>query len=239
VREPFLDQGRTRGYLQDDAEAMRRQVIDAHRAGWRVAAHAIGDRAVDLVLDFLEEAQHTAPRPDARHRVEHAGITDTDQVARMARLGVTPLPQHRFLYEIGDTMLDAVGPERSDRLYRHASMLAVGLRVPGSSDRPVVGGAPLAGMQSMVERRSSAGRLIGPDERVDAVTALRAYTMDTAWVAGDEHVRGRLSPGLLADLVLLGDDVTAVDSDRISRTEVLATLVGGEFTHGREVVAPG
>jgi predicted amidohydrolase YtcJ len=109
--------------------------------------------------------------------------------------------------------------------------------VPGSSDRPVANGAPLAGMQSMVERTSSSGDVLGADERVDAVTALRAYTVDTAWVAGEEVDRGSLTPGRLADFAVLGDDVTTIPSGRIAATEVVATYAGGVCTHGHEALA--
>jgi predicted amidohydrolase YtcJ len=239
VVEPFCDHGHSQGYLQDNPELMRRRMVAAHLGGWRVAAHAIGDRAIDFALDCFEEAQQRRPRPELRHRIEHAGITRPDQVGRMAVLGVTPVPQHRFLYELGDTMVDAVGDDRRDYLYRHASFLEAGLRVPGSSDRPVVDGAPLAGIQSMVERLSASGQEIGPAERVDATTALASYTLDTAWVAGDEAVRGRLAPGYLADFVVLGDDITAIPSDRIATTQVVATFVDGRCSHGAEAVMPG
>jgi predicted amidohydrolase YtcJ len=230
--EPFCDHGNPPGYLQDDPEFMRAGILGAHAACWRVAAHAIGDRAVDLALDIFAEAQRRHPRPDVRHRIEHAAVTNPEQITRMAELGVTPVPQPRFLYEIGDTMAAAVGPDRVDRLYRHASFLRAGLRVPGSSDRPVADGAPLLGMQSMVQRLTSGGTVLGPDERVDGLTALRAYTRDAAWVAGEEHAWGSLTPGKLADFVLLSDDVTAVPAEEIGSIGVLATFVGGRCVHG-------
>jgi predicted amidohydrolase YtcJ len=231
MHDPFCDR-HGNGYFQDDPELMRSRILGAHAAGWRIAAHAIGDRAIDLALDVFAEMQRAHPRPDARPRIEHAAVTTPEQIARMAELGVTPVPQARFLYEIGDTMAAAVGPDRAAGLYRHASFLRAGLRVPGSSDRPVAAGAPLLGMQAMVERRSSAGAVIGPDERVDAVTALRAYTLDAAWIAGEERERGSLTPGKLADFVLLTDDVTAVEPDRIGAAGVVATFVGGRCVHG-------
>jgi predicted amidohydrolase YtcJ len=211
---------------------MRSRILGAHAAGWRIAAHAIGDRAIDLALDVFAEMQRAHPRSDARPRIEHAAVTTPEQIARMAQLGITPVPQARFLYEIGDTMAAAVGPDRTTWLYRHASFLRAGLRVPGSSDRPVASGAPLLGMQSMVQRLSSSGLLIGPDERVDATTALRAYTLDAAWIAGEEHERGSLTPGKLADFVLLTDDITAMSPDGMGATGVIATFVGGLCTHG-------
>jgi predicted amidohydrolase YtcJ len=233
MHEVFCDR-HSHGYFQDDPGLLRSLILRAHATGWRIAAHAIGDRAIDLALDAFAEMQRTHPRPDARPRIEHAAVTTPEQIARMAELGVTPVPQARFLYEIGDTMAAAVGPDRAAGLYRHASFLRAGLRVPGSSDRPVAAGAPLLGMQSMVQRRSSTGTVIGPDERVDAATALRAYTLDAAWIAGEEHERGSLTPGKLADFVLLTDDVTVVEPDRIGDVGVVATFVGGQCTHGAE-----
>jgi predicted amidohydrolase YtcJ len=103
--------------------------------------------------------------------------------------------------------------------------------VPGSSDRPVAPGAPLLGMQSMVERLSSGGAVIGADERVSAAQALRAYTIDEAWASHDEHARGSVTRGKLADLVLLDDDPLRVAADRIGAIGVLATLVAGSPVH--------
>ncbi|MGY1640531.1 amidohydrolase [Geodermatophilus sp. SYSU D00703] len=229
LSEPFCDHGTA--VLQGDPDQMRRLVVDAHRAGWRVAAHAIGDAAVDLALDTFAEAARLHPRGDVRHRIEHAGLVRPDQLARFADLGVVPVPQPRFLYAVGDTMAAAVGPRRVDWLYRHRSFLDAGLRVPGSSDRPVAPGAPLLGMQSMVERLSSGGTVIGADERVSAAQALRAYTIDEAWASHDEATRGSVSPGKVADLVLLSDDPLRVDADRIGAIDVLATLLAGTPVH--------
>jgi predicted amidohydrolase YtcJ len=229
LSEPFCDHGTA--VFQDDPERMRRLVVDAHRSGWRVAAHAIGDDAVDLALDTFAEAARVHPRTDVRHRIEHAGLVRPDQLARFAELGVVPVPQPRFLHAVGDTMAAAVGPKRADWLYRHRSFLDAGLRVPGSSDRPVAPGAPLLGMQSMVERLSSGGAVIGADERVSAAQALRAYTLDEAWASHDEATRGSVTPGKVADLVLLSADPLRVDADRIGAIDVLATLLAGTPVH--------
>ncbi|MEJ2868281.1 amidohydrolase [Actinomycetospora sp. OC33-EN08] len=231
MSEPFVDRDHA-GYYQDDPDHMHDMIVGAHLAGWTVAAHAIGDRAVAMGLDAFADAQARLPRPTVRHRIEHAGVVSDEEIQRFAALGITPVPQARFLVEIGDSMAAAVG-DRTDLLYRHASFLRAGVRVPSSSDRPCVAdGHPLRTMAAMVTRRSSSGRLIGPDERVDAVTALRSLTVDTAWIAGDEALRGSLAVGKYADLVVLGDDVTAIDPDRIGDTEVVATLLEGEPTHG-------
>ncbi|MGI5121106.1 amidohydrolase [Marinactinospora thermotolerans] len=238
VSEPFCGHhAHGSGYFQDDPERMRRLVIDAHRAGWRVAAHAIGDEAIDLALAAFAEAQQSLPRRDVRHRIEHSAVVRPDQLDRYAELGVVPVPQAHFLYAVGDTMSEALGPERTRWMYRHRSFLDHGLRVPGSSDRPVAPGAPLLGMQSMVERRTASGAVLAPQERVTAEEALRAYTLDAAWASHDEHRRGSLTPGKAADFVLLADDPLDVDSGQIGGIHVLATFVAGECVHGADLIA--
>ncbi|HET6636846.1 MAG TPA: amidohydrolase [Streptomyces sp.] len=235
VTEPLCGHGH-HGVYQDDPADMRALMVAAHRAGWRVAAHAIGDEAVDLALDTFAEAQAVAPRPDVRHRIEHSCVVRPDQLDRYAALGVVPVPQAHFLHAIGDTMAEALGPARTGWLYRHGSFLRHGLRVPGSSDRPVAAGAPLLGMQSMVQRLSRDGLLLGADERVSAEVALRAYTLDAAWASHEEDRRGSLSPGKHADFVLLSEDPTAVDGERIGALQVLATFVAGDCVHGAETL---
>ncbi|MEU6643186.1 amidohydrolase [Saccharomonospora sp. NPDC046836] len=232
VTEPFCGHGGD-GVLGDDPEVLRARMLAAHRGGWRIAAHAIGDRAIDLTLDVLEQAQRELPRPDVRHRIEHAAMVRPDQLERMVALGVVPVPQARFLYEIGDTMAEAIGEHRVPWLYRHKSFVDAGLRVPGSSDRPCVSaGAPLLGIRSMLERTTKAGAVLSPDESVDAEEALRAYTTHSAYAAHQENERGRIAAGAFADLVLLDDDPTTVPSSRIGDLEVLATFVAGRAVHG-------
>jgi predicted amidohydrolase YtcJ len=223
----FADTPGSRGYLQGSPDALTDTIVAAHRAGWRVATHAIGDAAIDLVLDAYAAAQRDHPRPDPRHRIEHFGVSRPDQVARAASLGVIPVPQGRFAHEIGDGMLRALGPERSAWAYRQRSLLDAGIVVPGSSDRPVVNGAPLLGMHDMVNQRTASGVPFNPAEAVTGLEALRAYTYGSAYASKQEHVKGTLSVGKLADLVVLSGDPTR--TDRISDIEVLRTMVGGRF----------
>jgi len=219
--------GAGRGYLQADAAQLQATIIAAHRSGWQVAAHAIGDRAVDLVLDAYAQALAASPRPDPRHRIEHFGLTQARQVTRAAELGVIAVPQGRFASELGDGMLAAVGPGRHDWLYRQRSLLAAGMVLPGSSDRPVVAGAPLLGIADMVGRRTASGAPLNPGEAITVPQALYAYTAGSAYASRQEHVKGSIIPGQLADLVVLSEDPTVVSPDRIAGLAVLATLVDG------------
>src|SRR5215831_13635357 len=220
--DDFADDGSGRGYLQADADDLRAAIV---------ATHAIGDRAVDLVLDAYAEALARYPRRDPRHRIEHFAVVQPRQVARAAELGVMAVPQGRFATELGDGMLAAVGPGRHAWLYRQRSLLEAGMVLPGSSDRPVVAGAPLLGIDGMVNRRTSSGAPFNPDEAVTAEQALRAWTWGSAYASRQEHVKGSIAPGLLADLVVLSEDPTAVSPDRITGLEVLATITGGVPRH--------
>jgi predicted amidohydrolase YtcJ len=225
----YADTPGNRGYLQGDAAALTATILAAHRGGWRVAAHAIGDAAIDLTLDAYAAAQAEHPRPDVRHRIEHFGVARADQVRRAAELGVVPVPQARFVPEIGDGMLAALGPDRVADAYRLRSLLDAGLALPGSSDRPVTDGAPLLGIQAMVTRTTGSGRDFGPSERIGAREALRAYTLGSAYASHQEHRTGSLTVGKLADLVVLSDDPAAVEPDRIADIAVLRTMIGGEW----------
>jgi predicted amidohydrolase YtcJ len=228
MHEDYAGSPGDRGYFQDDPAELTARIIAAHRSGWQVAAHAVGDRAIDLALDAYAEAQRRYPRPGARHRIEHFALTRPDQVRRTAGLGVVPVPQGRFATELGDGFIAALGPERQDGLYRQRSLLDAGLVLPGSSDRPVVAGAPLLGVHDMVNRRTAAGAPFNPGEAITAEEALRAYTAGSAYASRAERTKGMIAPGLLADLAVLSDDPAAVSPAAIGGITVLATLVDGQ-----------
>jgi predicted amidohydrolase YtcJ len=228
MTEPFADETDNRGYLQRDAQELRELIVRAHRAGWQIATHAIGDLAVSTALDCYEAALRDLPRDDHRHRIEHCGVTREDDLDRIARLGVIPVPQGRFVNEIGDGMARALGPERTLSCYRQRSFLDRGIPLPGSSDRPVVTGTPLLGIADLVLRRTSSGAPFGPDEALTAEQALHAWTLGSAYATFEEHRRGSLVPGKLADLAVLSGDLTTVDPEQIAELRVLATVVGGE-----------
>jgi hypothetical protein len=230
---PYDGAGETsnRGYLQGDAGRLTQAIIAAHRAGWRVAAHAIGDRAIDLALDAFADAAARYPRQDTRHRIEHFAAARPDQVARAAALGVIPVGQGRFATEIGDGMLASVGPSRHPWLYRQRSVLDAGIVLPGSSDRPVVTGTPLLGIHDMVNRRTASGAPFNAGEAVTAQEALRAYTWGSAYASKAELVKGSVEAGKLADFTVLSEDPVAVSPGRIAGLEVIATIVDGRLRY--------
>lgn len=230
MEEGFDDDRSNTGYPQDDPDRLRSVIVGAHLAGWQVATHAIGDAAVAFVLRCYEEALALAPRRDHRHRIEHCGVMPPTSLARLAALGVIPVPQARFVGELGDGMAAALGPVRARYAYRLRSVLEAGAVLPGSSDRPVVEGRPLAGIADMVCRRTESGALFGDEaERLAPEEALRAYSHGSAVADRVEADRGSLRPGQLADAVVLAADPRAIAGGEIAWLPVLATLVGGEL----------
>ena len=218
------------GHLQDDPEYMTAAILDGHAAGWQLAVHAIGDRALDFTLDTLEEAHRRFPR-HVRHRIEHCGMTRPEQLKRIADLDAIPVIQPAFLYDNGDDYSTIMGARRSAWMYRGKAFLDHGITIAGSSDRPVSDGAPLKAIQFMVDRTSKGGNRIGPDEAVTVDQALTAYTRGAAAACRREDDLGTLSVGKLADFAVLGDDPRTHDVAKISRIPVVATFVGGEAVH--------
>jgi predicted amidohydrolase YtcJ len=218
------------GQLQDDPNLMAAAIVNGHAAGWQLAVHAIGDRAVDFALDAVEQAQRLVPRPDARHRIEHCGLVRPHQLDRIAALRLIPVVQPTFLWVHGDDYAAIMGQERAPRMYRGRAFLDRGITIAGSSDRPVADGSPLRAIQFMVERMSPGRQVIGGNEAVTVEQAVAAYTRRCIRVS-PRAPAGQRHPGKLADLVVLGDDPRAVDPSRIGEIDVLATVAGGEFAH--------
>ncbi|HKS45247.1 MAG TPA: amidohydrolase [Amycolatopsis sp.] len=229
MHKDFTGETGNRGYFQLPEEELAETVLRAHAAGWQIATHAIGDRAISTVLDAYEAALKAHPRADHRHRIEHCAVLPPAGLARIAALGLVPVPQGRFISEIGDGMRAALGPSREDWCYRLKSFLDAGCVLPGSSDRPVVSGAPLLGLADMVRRRTSGGHLLGPAERLSPAQALHAYTLGSAYATFREHDLGTLEVGKLADFAVLSADPTTEST--LDEARVLATAIGGELVY--------
>ncbi len=222
-----------RGLLQFPEAELRRRIIGAHLAGWQVATHAIGDAALDVVMDLFEEAQRLYPRTDTRHRIEHLSVASDEQIARAARLGLVPVPQGRFVYELGDGAARAMGPERAAMAYRIKALLDAGLEIPASTDAPVVSADPILNIHALVNRKTATGADFTPVERITVVQAIRAYTVGSAYAVHEEDRKGTLAHGMLADLTVLSSDLHGVAPEDIEDVKVTATVVGGQLAYGQ------
>lgn len=220
------------GVLLYDPDTLTRYVVGTHKAGWTVAAHAIGDRAIDHVLDAFELAQREAPRPGVRHRIEHYALATDERIRRTAALGITPVPQGVFISDFGDGMAAAVEPEMRDLIYRVKSLADAGIVLNGSTDSPVSDANPLVSIHDMVNRVTASGAVLGAAERISAAEAVRAYTYGSAYAVGQERDKGTIAVGMLADFVTLSDDLLQIAPDRIRDQRVTGTVIGGEVVFG-------
>ncbi|TVR93571.1 MAG: amidohydrolase [Trueperaceae bacterium] len=229
MSEGYVGAPDNQGLFTTPRETLRDWILRAHRSGWQCAVHAIGDIAVSFILDCYEEALQDAPRADHRHRIEHCAITRPETLERIARLGVVPVPQQRFIGELGDGFLRVLGRERVRWCYVQRSYLDHGIELPGSSDRYVVRGTPLLGIHDAVNQVTDAGEPFSPEEALTADEALRAFTLGSAFASFDERNKGSIEAGKLADVVVLDADPTRVDPRSIRDISVVLTMIGGEI----------
>ncbi|GJD53039.1 N-substituted formamide deformylase [Methylobacterium crusticola] len=232
MSQPYLGEPETRGLmLLKDAE-MAAYVSDYHRMGYQLAVHAIGDAAIEQTLDAFEAALAADPDPDRRHRVEHCGFNRPDQIDRMVRLGVEPVPQPVFHYDFGDLYRTVVGDARAFAAYPMRTWIARGLRPAASSDAPVCDINPFPNLYTMVTRRTSRGAVMDEGQVLTMAEALAAFTEFGAYVNRCEHHRGRLAPGLAADVAVFSRDLLAAAPEAVLHdTRCDLTIRGGVVVH--------
>ncbi|MFD5598882.1 amidohydrolase [Leucobacter sp. NPDC058333] len=229
VTEDYCGHDHNTGYLLDEPAVYRERALGAYRAGWPLALHAIGDAAIDLALDLIEEAQDRYGRRDTPCRVEHFGIARPDQVERAGRLAVAVTPQAGFISSFGAQMADRVGPERESWLYRGRSVIDAGVILAGSSDLPVADNNLRRGMQAAVDRVTDTGSLLAPDEAITPEEALRTHTEWAARATGEIASKGTLERGKLADFTVFS--ASPLTADRIADLDIVATVLGGELSY--------
>jgi hypothetical protein len=212
-------------------EQLDELVFEIHEAGFQVAVHSNGDREIDMVLDAVEKALARLPRPDHRHRIEHASVVNLRMLERAKKLGVV-LALHSYVWEHGDKM-EAYGEGRWGMMHANRSALDLGIPVAGNSDYGVSAADPLLRIQSMVTRTSAAGKVYGAEQRISVEEAIAVWTLGSAYSTFDEDVKGSLEVGKLADFIILSDDPAAVPTDRIKDIAVEMTFIDGLLMYER------
>jgi len=228
--EPFLDAPDDRGLFVTEPEQMREWALAADAAGLQLLIHAIGDRANASLLDIFAEVAERNGERDRRSRIEHAQHLRPQEIQRIAAMGVIPSMQPYHAIDDGRWAEGVIGPERSRHTYAFRSLLDAGARLAFGSDWSVAPASPILGIHAAVARQTLDGAHPGgwvPEEKIGVEEALVAYTGNGAYASFDESRKGRLMPGLLADLVILDRDITAVPVDDIRQARVLRTVVGG------------
>jgi len=229
---PYKGDASYRGYPAVPREKLIAMVADFHKAGMQLAVHGNGDASIDDILDAFEMALEQRPAADPRLILIHAQMAREDQLARMKALGVTPSFFSAHTYYWGDRHRDIfMGPERAARMSPTKSAETIGLRYSVHLDTPVTPMLPMQMLWSTVNRISTSGAEIGPEQRVSVINALRAMTIDAAWQVFQEDRIGSLESGKYADLVILdGDPLTAAD---VRDLAVVETIVGGRTLYER------
>ncbi len=238
LREPYTIQpeGRTgfRGYPSLSREELVESVKALHRDGNQIAIHANGDAAIDDVIFAFREALKERPKDDHRFRVEHAQMTREDQLDAYRELGITPSFFVSHTYYWGDVHRDIFqGPERAAHTSPLASAVKRGIRFSIHLDTPVTPMSPLQAIWSAVNRRTREGKVLGPDQRIAPVDAIRAVTIDAAFQNFEEKVKGSIEIGKFADLTILAENPSTVDPAKIKDIQVLETIVGGKSVYSK------
>ncbi|NRD72457.1 amidohydrolase [Shewanella sp. VB17] len=226
---PFNGDADYRGYPRHDREKLADRIMKIHSAGRQVFLHANGDAAIDDALYAFRKAQEAFPREDTRHTLIHAQMAREDQLDEMAELGLIPSFFQLHTYYWGDRHRDIfMGPERAFRMSPTKSAADRGMRFTIHTDTPVVPMDPMLMIWSAVNRVSTSGQVIGREQSITALEALRATTINSAFQNFEDHIKGSIEPGKLADFTILAENPLKVDPIRIKDIQILEAIVGGD-----------
>jgi len=214
--------------IQPDQAALNGLALDAHRAGFQLAFHAVDEDTIAAVIEALEYVDNRSRVKGRRHRIEHCAECPPSLLERIKKLGAVIVTQPPFIYSSGERYLATVPQGQLPWLYRIKAPLESGVVVAGSSDAPVAPENPLVGVYSAVTRRAESGQVLLPGERITVNQALALYTVNAACASFEEGVKGSIAPGKLADLVVLSADPTKIPPEQIKDVKVDMTIIGGE-----------
>jgi len=215
------------GVLSEDPASLKERMEVAHKAGFQISVHAIGDKAIEIVLDIYEDILSRYPREDHRHRIEHMTVARPDQLDRMKKLNLIAVVQPGFIYYLGDSWISNIGPERLKNTVAIKTMLEKGITVAASSDRPVTDGNPWYIMWAAVARKTIGGDTISPEECISVQDALKLYTINGAYAHFAEGRLGTVSPEKYADLIVLDKNPLAIDPMQLKDIQVQKTFING------------
>jgi predicted amidohydrolase YtcJ len=235
LTKPYLNCGKpgARGELTGAKAEIQAQILRYHLAGKQLAVHTNGDAAMDVFIEGFRQAQQQHPVKDPRAILVHAQTIRPDQMDQTAALGMTPSFFAAHVYYWGDRHRDIfLGPERAKRISPTATALAKNLRFSLHLDSPIVPMNPWLLAWSAVQRETASGQILGPEERISTLQALRAITIDAAWQNFLENDRGSIEAGKYADLIILSANPLSSPS-ALRDVQVLQTLVGGTTVYSK------
>jgi predicted amidohydrolase YtcJ len=235
--EPYRDDPSTSGIAGDEMYpegAMLERVREADRAGLQVMIHAIGDRANDLILSIYEQVERENGKRDRRFRIEHAQHLRPQDIPRFARDQVIASMQPYHAIDDGRWAEKRIGKERAKTTYAFRSLLDSGATLAFGTDWTVAPLNPLLTVYAAVTRRTIDGKNPKgwvPEQKISLEETLRAYTVGSAYAEFQENVKGTITVGKLADLVLLSRDIFKIDPNEIENVKVVLTIVDGRVVY--------
>src|SRR5262249_12918510 len=235
--EPYRDDPSTSGIAGDEMYpegAMLKRVQGADRVGLQILIHAIGDRANDLILSIYEQVEHENGDRDRRFRIEHAQHLRAQDIPRFARDKVIASMQPYHAIDDGRWAEKRIGRERAKTTYAFRSLLDAGVTLALGTDWTVAPLNPLLTVYAAVTRRTLDGKNPKgwvPEQKISVEEAVRAYTVGSAYAEFQEEVKGSITPGKLADLVILSEDIFKIDPKEIENVKVLTTIVDGRVVY--------
>ncbi len=228
MQEPYSDHPETRGLLMHTPEELYRRMLIAHLSGLQICVHAIGDEANRLCTELFNRLLTEHPMPGHRHRIEHASILDEETIACIARLGLVVSTQPLFIHSEKHWLHKRLGRERAKQTYPFRSMLDAGIRLAGASDAPIESPEVLHAIECCVTREG-----FEPRQGITIMEALRMFTIDAAYAQFEESVKGSLTPGKRADMVILSRNPLTTPINEIHNIRVEKTIVEGVTVYTR------
>ena len=233
--EPYSDQGDSAGHNTSNIESIVETARLAAEHGFQLCVHAIGDRGNREVLDIFEATFAANPElQDLRWRVEHAQHINADDIPRFGQLGVVASMQGVHCTSDGPWVTPRLGAARAEEgAYVWQKLMKSGALVTNGTDAPVEDVNPILSFYATVSRRLADGTVFYPDQRMSRMEALQSYTINVAVAGFEEDIKGSLTPGKLADIVILSRDIMTIPEEEIPETVVVSTIVGGVVLYQR------
>jgi hypothetical protein len=231
--EAYTDRPGSFGLNVTPVPEIRHSAELAMKHDYQLAIQGIGDRAARELFNIYEEQFAVYPeKKDLRWRIEHAQVTHPDDLPRYASLGVIPGIQGIFACSDGPWVVDRLGVDRTkERGYVFRSMAESGALIMNGTDPPVEEISPIASFHCSVTRELPDGNIFQPEQRLTREQALRSYTINNAFAAFEEDLKGSITPGKLADITVLSKDIMTVPEDEIVEAEIVYTIIGGEVLY--------
>jgi predicted amidohydrolase YtcJ len=232
--KPFSDSPKDSGFFITPEKDLYERAAAADKAGLQVTIHAIGDKAINTLLNIFERIEKENGENDRRFRIEHVQHLDPNDVPRFADLKVIASMQPYHAIDDGRWAERVIGTERSKTTYAFNSLMKANAVVAFGSDWFVAPPTPLEGIYAAVTRRTLDDKNPEgwmPDQKVTVEEALKAYTVNGAYASFEEKIKGSLEKGKLADFVILGQDITKIEPEKIRDVKVVATVVGGTIVY--------